>query len=886
MEAVERQKRLLDEHVATLFQQWEQQLREQIKRCDVLHEEVNALQQELNVKNETVSRLTDENAQLKEEVVRSQLMSGPDDYPHLKALIEKHNNLYREHELLKSTAAADQRDLITRLRKEREKLRSWNRFSSPGPRPARSPLTVAPPTGPSCADLVDGCANRIHFPGNEEHAECPPHGEGYVSQTESERVLARDGQRASESNDGQRFRDSQGNLDAVQSHDAVPKESKVIDQLKKPLETDSSFVDSHLSYEPRGPSPELPSIPEKRRSLTALNGEMLADTDQAAIQESLPQVQRSDSTAPPSEVLAAVDMDEASAGNDSGSDTPQFLGTRSVSKNVTRGVPATGCRPAGSAMEPVTIKSDPDTTFAASKPPQLNRLTSSADESLDPSTSICEQGSPRKQRPHPAQHLPPSDAALREGLVEMQSVAPHRSPSEPVSLRGQTSNRQRRNDGNAGQPAPLRPTDGNARKLPRTAKASSGLKSKKRRSYDNRGVGAIPAISEDGEEFVKRARKASRDYTSSKRPTNQSAHLRLDGLLTEQSDRKAPLIPTSEQHIADMEECLTAASVFCTPSSKRSYKALIKAGDRDWEWWDEAKELLESKHMKTPSIPFWQPPKNQQRKPPRVQGHTTPKPAPMSGSTIERRSASTTRPTARPIPRLSSSHDLKAELASSAHTPYRTLPLSSLSLSHFKPNPRANHNLTYAYTDVVRDQSERKCLPGCTRPECCGRKFTALAQTLPPQPRPRARLNQSTTTATNKPTTAPNRTPDTVSSISNPADETALKSYLGNHYHTLTAQERATHLPAARAQHLADKYGKVHRHLYQRAPSPPGFWNVDFPATQEQEEERRVAEERQRAEVQRRWRESMKNVDPRERERETEKKMFADEVGLWMFADE
>jgi hypothetical protein len=71
----------------------------------------------------------------------------------------------------------------------------------------------------------------------------------------------------------------------------------------------------------------------------------------------------------------------------------------------------------------------------------------------------------------------------------------------------------------------------------------------------------------------------------------------------------------------------------------------------------------------------------------------------------------------------------------------------------------------------------------------------------------------------------------------------------------------------AKIQKASNLFGK-HRHLHARAPSPPGFWRTEFPSTQEQTEDRKLAYEMEREKIEARWREAVK---PR---------------GLWKFADE
>ena len=44
---------------------------------------------------------------------------------------------------------------------------------------------------------------------------------------------------------------------------------------------------------------------------------------------------------------------------------------------------------------------------------------------------------------------------------------------------------------------------------------------------------------------------------------------------------------------------------------------------------------------------------------------------------------------------------------------------------------------------------------------------------------------------------------------------------------------------------MANKHGK-HRQAYERARSPPGFWRMDFPSTQEEIEDRKKAMQQER----------------------------------------
>jgi DNA repair protein endonuclease SAE2/CtIP C-terminus len=170
--------------------------------------------------------------------------------------------------------------------------------------------------------------------------------------------------------------------------------------------------------------------------------------------------------------------------------------------------------------------------------------------------------------------------------------------------------------------------------------------------------------------------------------------------------------------------------------------------------------------------------------------------------------------------------------------PYRERPVDCLDLSCFKPNPAKNHGLDYAYKEVVRDREQRKCLPGCMRGDCCGEKFRALARAGG------AKYEDK--------------------------DRALLEEYLGDQAHTLDtmADSRRDDLfVEAKARQLANRFGK-HRHAYERARSPPGFWRTEMPSTQELARDRVEADRMEREKVLDRVREALR----------------AD--GLWVFADE
>lgn len=177
-------------------------------------------------------------------------------------------------------------------------------------------------------------------------------------------------------------------------------------------------------------------------------------------------------------------------------------------------------------------------------------------------------------------------------------------------------------------------------------------------------------------------------------------------------------------------------------------------------------------------------------------------------------------------------------------TRLRDRSIARLRPEDFKPNPKYNDGLTYVYDEVVRGKEARAALSGCTDLKCCGKTFRSFAEAE------KKALG---------------------SLVSSRSEDIGLmERYLGDQAWTLgtmTREEKEETWLLAKTWELANKFGK-HRHRYSRMPTPPGFWNVNFPSTQEREEERKQAEEIRQALVQERYREAMRSG------------------GSWLFRDE
>ncbi|KAK4188021.1 DNA repair protein endonuclease SAE2/CtIP C-terminus-domain-containing protein [Podospora australis] len=168
-------------------------------------------------------------------------------------------------------------------------------------------------------------------------------------------------------------------------------------------------------------------------------------------------------------------------------------------------------------------------------------------------------------------------------------------------------------------------------------------------------------------------------------------------------------------------------------------------------------------------------------------------------------------------------------------TRLRHTPLAQLRLQDFKINPKLNDGLTFAYDEVVRNKADRAELEGCTDYNCCGRHYRAMAE---------SEFNAAGAGV-----------------LSRPPDVQMMEDYLGpGQSHQLvemTREERQEVWLKAKSQDMANRLGR-HRHRFARKASPPGYWNPDFPDTQEIVENRAEAAKRAKKQIQERWREAMK----------------------------
>lgn len=107
--------------------------------------------------------------------------------------------------------------------------------------------------------------------------------------------------------------------------------------------------------------------------------------------------------------------------------------------------------------------------------------------------------------------------------------------------------------------------------------------------------------------------------------------------------------------------------------------------------------------------------------------------------------------------------------------------------------------------------------------------------------------------------------------LSGKTDAQALLSFLGPNWEDLLGNYRAAQrkdiVAQAHVHCFTTQHGKQ-RQAFERRKSPPGFWDTDFPTTQEAAQNRAKAREMEREQVAERWRDAMRGD------------------GRWIFRDE
>jgi len=143
--------------------------------------------------------------------------------------------------------------------------------------------------------------------------------------------------------------------------------------------------------------------------------------------------------------------------------------------------------------------------------------------------------------------------------------------------------------------------------------------------------------------------------------------------------------------------------------------------------------------------------------------------------------------------------------------------ISALDIFDFRVNPEVNGGKDYAFTETVRNREARKCLPGCMKACCRDLVGFAEAAGLP----------------------AVSKGPKWRSSSPALVEDCELPG---------RSLRNGPVSKEDKAKEFTNRYGR-HRDAFERRRSPPGFWDADFPTTQELEQQRVAAEEMRKNKV-------------------------------------
>jgi hypothetical protein len=477
----------------------------------------------------------------------------------------------------------------------------------------------------------------------------------------------------------------------------------------------------------------------------------------------------------------------------------------------------------GGSENPIRVKSE-----QGSSSPVMNMRTQNS-QVLDLDDVDGKVTTPRKNQCHTAG----SDStgglvpAIPLGLLSRQHSF-GRSTSAPPASQSQRHHQVVLHDQNPFPPVALLPIDKNLQSHPRSTDHRANRTVKRYKRDPDWGIAAIPLVSEDGEydgEFnVITIRRTALLEAPSNGPESgideyrdehrEVAKGRLNPLLETRQLTKNLLTPIASsksssdyQPISRVRPPMSPKPKFTPRPGPQSLRDSISSSSRA--------------AISTPSIASPSRPRSSNNRP-------------VFGSSGHSRN--------------SSRSPNEAEDTNNPRTPLRNLPVERLTTENFKINPARNKGMRFAYAEVVRGRDQRKCLPGCTRPECCGAHFRRLIE-MGFQVRPDKNLWA---------TEGKDEGVQLIIEYTNWA-RSKIKS--------LSEDDRDRLLIDAKIQKTANLFGK-HRHLHERPASPPGFWRTDFPSTQERNEDRALADEMERQKVEARWREAKKDN------------------GLWKFADE
>ncbi len=390
---------------------------------------------------------------------------------------------------------------------------------------------------------------------------------------------------------------------------------------------------------------------------------------------------------------------------------------------------------------------------------------------------------------------------------------PH-TPKDPREVRQQKPQ--------LASPVILQPRDVNASVLPRTSDPLANRRRPVPPSRRDRGAAYVPQLAEDGEGLPSK-RKSIDDPNNlhgplEKEPKAPPIHHRLGALLDKPSPEKSLLIPDKPVTTISPDQ-----PWFKVPTPRSVYHSRSKGPITPRSLPAKRSEHQHGPNNKSGLADF----------------------SPIDTTTDRySKSAQAVTKNSKDRPAFLNPPPVDPSETRPEHEPLRARPIHRLSLQDFKLNLAYGD---YAFHETVRKLDEKKSLSGCTDRHCQRCKG----------------LRQYVTDSGYKTAQKPGESEDQ-------ADWRLLRNFLGDNHRqlkTMSSDERSDLLTEAKVKEFANRFG-CHREAFSRSREPPGFWELDFPSTQEEEEIRAKAEVWEREKVQERYWEAMRKG------------------GRWVFADE
>lgn len=160
----------------------------------------------------------------------------------------------------------------------------------------------------------------------------------------------------------------------------------------------------------------------------------------------------------------------------------------------------------------------------------------------------------------------------------------------------------------------------------------------------------------------------------------------------------------------------------------------------------------------------------------------------------------------------------------------RRLPVTSLRLQDFKANPNFD-GARLKSAEKPAGKNHRRCPPNCRRRECCGHKLQRISDL-------------------------------TAAQHDAKTDEEALQHFFGADWRlhmAFRSPDDQKEITVLAHEHMANSSRTSHLSSRpDRAKSPPGFWRMDMPDTQELKADQKAAEEAEQRMIEERWHEALR----------------------------